>query len=229
MTEPALPSSRVCFAPPRAMPRGSWDVQIPLSDAHASAAAELFQVLACGEESAELAFDHLAESCQTHSCRVALARIAADELEHQMLLSSLRRCLPPPSPDAALHGAMRRFFMRLADRNVLVHCVRIVAIDSAVCHLLGALRRRGNPLASQTGIDSILARIHRDEARHVAIAKRCASPLLETIRGRDIVAEARDRLIQVLEFRAAAFDTLRIDPDRLFARLRGALPMGAAA
>lgn len=119
--------------------------------------------------------------------------------------------------------------MRLADRNVLVHCVRIVAIDSAVCHLLGALRRRGNPLASQTGIDSILARIHRDEARHVAIAKRCASPLLETIRGRDIVAEARDRLIQVLEFRAAAFDTLRIDPDRLFARLRGALPMGAAA
>jgi hypothetical protein len=228
MGELLLPVKRICFNPVRSNPNRSCDVPVRLCDAHAYAVAELLQVLACGEESAALAFDHLAESCQASSLRVALAGVAADELEHQVVLDCLRRSLPQPPSDAALQGAMRRFFMRLAARDVLVHCVRIVAIDSAVCHLLGALRRHGGPLAAESALSLVLRRIHRDEARHVAIAKRCAAPLLETIGGRDIAAEARERLTRVLEFRASALDVLSVDPDRLFARLRGSLRVEAA-
>jgi hypothetical protein len=113
--------------------------------------------------------------------------------------------------------------MRLADRDVHVHFVRIVAIDSAVCQILGALRRRGRPIDSDVYVCAILERIHQDEARHVAIASRCVTPLLNSARGRDIVADARDRLTQVLRLRASSLDALSVDPDQLFTRLR-ALP-----
>jgi demethoxyubiquinone hydroxylase (CLK1/Coq7/Cat5 family) len=229
MQQSPLPVSRICFAPVRLTPRRSSDVVVRLSDAHAYAVAELLQVLACGEESAAFAFDHLAERYQASSLRLALAAIADDELEHQVLLDSLRRSLPSPLPDAAFQSAMRRFFMRLGARDVLVHCVRIVAIDSAVCHLLGALRRHGSPLAAESALSAVLGRIHRDEARHVALAKRCAVPLLETTRGRDIAADARDRLVRVLELRASALDVLLVDPGRLFARLRSGLRVAGAA
>jgi hypothetical protein len=127
--------------------------------------------------------------------------------------------LPEPRPDTSLLAATRRFFMRLADRDILVHFVRIVAIDSAACQILGSLRRRTRPLAADIRVGSVLERIHRDEARHVAIASRCAAPLLKSMRGRDIVVEAREQLTQVLRLRADSLDSLAVDPDHLFARL----------
>jgi len=190
-----------------------------LSAGHAAALAELLQVLSCGEESAALTFDHLGNSWQERSLSWALARIAADEREHHGLLTGLRASLPQPRPDPSLEATMRRFFMRLADRDVMVHCVRIVAIDSAVCRVLGMLRCRGKPLADELQVGSILRRIHRDEARHVAIASRCATPLLQSVRGREIAADALEQLTQVLRLRADSLDSLSVDPDRLFARL----------
>jgi len=195
-------------------------VAVRLSADRARALAELLQVLSCGEESAALTFDHLGSSCQERSLRSALSGIAADEREHQMLLAGLSAALPQPNKDPTLEAMMRRFFMRLADRDVHIHCVRIVAIDSAVCQILGALRRRGTPIHADLRVRSILERIHQDEARHVAIASRCATPLLNSARGRDIAADARDRLTQVLGLRASSLDSLSADPDQLFARLR---------
>jgi hypothetical protein len=186
----------------------------------AEALAELLQVLSCGEESAALTFDHLGQSWHERSMCSALAGIAADEREHEILLGRLRASLPQPRRDPLLGSAMRRFFMRLADRDVQVHFVRIVAIDSAVCQILGALRRRGRPLNADVHVCSTLERIHRDEARHVSIAGRCATSLISSARGRDIAANARDRLIYVLQFRASSLDSLSVDPDQLFARLR---------
>jgi len=195
---------------------------VELDPASAAALAELLQVLACGEESAALTFDHLAGTCHERSLRSTLAAIAADEREHQILLAGLRVSLPPTPVDNALEAKMRRFFMRLADRNVLVHFARIVAIDSAMCHILGALRCRGRPLASDPVVSATLERIHRDEARHVAIASRCATPLLKSARGREIAIDTRERLINVLRLRAVSLDSLSVDPDRLFARLQAA-------
>lgn len=186
----------------------------------AAALAELLRILGCGEESAALAFEHLGNSWHDSSIRSALAGIAADERQHQLWLAGLRGSLPQPRQDPSLEASMRRFFMRLADRDVLVHLVRIVAIDSAVCHILGALRGRGKPLASDVRVSAILERIHRDEARHVAIASRCAAALLKSPRGTEIVADARQQLTQLLRLRADSLETLSVDPDRLFAHLR---------
>lgn len=191
-----------------------------LSANSAGALAELLPVLSCGEESAALTFDRLGESCQEGSLRSALTAIAADEREHQKLIAGLCAALPRPGKDPSLEATLRRFFMRLADRDVRIHCVRIVAIDSAVCQILGALRRRGTPIYSDLRVRSILARIHQDEARHVTVASRCAAPLLNSAHGRDIAADARDRLTKVLGLRASSLDALSVDPDQLFARLR---------
>ncbi len=212
-----------CFRiwPPLAAEPGYEAVR--LSADSASALAELLQVLGCGEESAALTFDHLGRSCQERSLRSALTGIAADEREHQRLLAGLSAALPQPRKDSSLEATMRRFFMRLADRDVHIHCVRIVAIDSAVCQILGALRRRGTPIHADLRVRSILERIHQDEARHVAIASGCATPLLNSARGRGIAADARVRLTEVLRLRASSLDSLSVDPDQLFARLR-ALP-----
>jgi rubrerythrin len=193
---------------------------VRLSAAHAGALGELLRILGCGEESAALAFEHLGNSWHDTSIRSALAGIAADERQHQLLLAGLRESLPQARQDPSLEATMRRFFMRLADRDVLVHLVRIVAIDSAVCHILGALRGRGKPLASDVRVSAILERIHRDEARHVAIASRCATSLLKSARGTEIVADARQQLTQLLRLRADSLDLLSVDPDRLFAHLR---------
>jgi hypothetical protein len=196
---------------------------VKLSAESAGALAELLQVLSCGEESAALTFDHLSSSWHERSLRSALTGIAADEREHQRVLARLRASLPQPRRDPSLEATMRRFFMRLADRDILVHFVRIVAIDSAVCQILGALRCRGKPLASDVQVGSVLGRIHQDEARHVAIASRYAAPLLKSARGRLIAGDAREQLTGVLRLRADSLDSLSVDPDQLFARLR-ALP-----
>jgi len=92
--------------------------------------SELLQVLSCGEESATVTFESLAHSCHEPRMRFALTQIAADERRHQVLLSGISAALPPPRMDPEFAARMRRFFMRLAHRDVLVHFVRIAALDS---------------------------------------------------------------------------------------------------
>jgi len=213
-----------CFGPVRTA--SSAVQESPLRAAHAAALAELLQVLACGEESGVLAFEHLGRSGIDRPLREALAGIAADEARHQALLANLRGTLPEPAPDPALRAAIHRFFLRLADREARVHCARIAAVDSALCQILGALRKRGRPLTTDPAAHTVLGGIHRDEARHVAIARHCSAGLLASARGRDIVVEARERLAELLELRAASLDELEVDPDLLLARLRtGHLPV----
>jgi hypothetical protein len=152
--------------------------------------------------------------------RFALQRIAADERGHQILLSRLTAALPRAQLEPAFVTKMRRFFMRLAHRDVLVHFVRIAALDSAACQFLALLRTRTGPLASDSPAGSILRRIHMDEARHVRLARECAGPLVRSRRGLEIAAEVRDELAQLIQMRAASLEALAIDPDRLDTRLR---------
>jgi len=195
-------------------------LRLRLRPAHANALAELLPVLLCGEESAALAMDHIAGSRDAQDeMRAALARIALDELEHQALLQRIRAALPVPHDDPELHAAMRRFFMRLASRDPATHCARIAAVDSAVCLLLGDLRRRRRPIALEPTLNTVVARIHRDEARHVAVMSRYAAELPRSHGGHDDVIEARHGLTRLLERRAVAMEDLGVDPDRLFKSL----------
>ena len=196
------------------------DRPLRLSATHSYAVAELVDVLAVGEDSAALTFEYMAECCSTAMLSSTLKGIAADESRHQLWLARLKQALPEPAPDVALRRLLHRFFARLADRDMRVHLVRIVALDSAVCQLLGALQSAGTPVSKDAWTSAVLRAIQRDEARHVALARRSAVPLVYTAHGKELMAEVRESLAHVLTFRAAAFDALRIDPDRLLARLR---------
>jgi hypothetical protein len=208
----------VCFGRRRRSDGGPLGLR--LRAVHADALAELLPVLLCGEESATLAMDHIAGSRDAQDeMHAALAHIAFDELGHQALLQRVRAALPAPHDDPGLHAAMRRFFMRLASRDPATHCARIAAVDSAVCLLLGELRRRSRPIASEPTLDAIVARIHRDEARHVAVTSRYAAELRSSHGADDDVVEARHGLTCLLERRAVAMQDLGVDPDRLFKRL----------
>ena len=115
---------------------------------------------------------------------------------------------------------MRRFFMRLASREPATHCARIAAVDAGVCLLLRALRSGCGPVATEPTLSSVVARIHRDEARHVAVTSRHAAQLAGVHRVRDDVVEVRHRLTRLLERRATSLERLGVDPDRLFRSLQ---------
>jgi len=117
--------------------------------------------------------------------------------EHHGLLTGLRASLPQPR-GPSLEATMRR--SSCDGRSRRHGALRaIVAIDSryATC---SDVATRGRPLASDLGVGSILQRIHKDEARHVAIASavrlRCCSRC-----GERNCADALEQLTQVLRLR----------------------------
>jgi rubrerythrin len=191
-----------------------------LAPRHALALAELLQVLSCGEESATATFESLAQSSLEPTRRSVLMQIAADERRHQLLLSTISAGLPQPQIEPGFVAMMRRFFMRLADRDMSVHFLRIAALDSAACQFLALLRARTSPLAADDRLVSVLRRIHMDEARHVRLARECAGPLAGTRKGPEIFAEVRGELAELIRMKADSVEALSIDPDRLDTRLR---------
>jgi hypothetical protein len=219
--EPPSLAGPVCFGRHQFASYDGARPRLRLSPAHAEALAELLPVLLCGEESAALAFDQIARSGDPQrEMRAALARIALDELEHQTLLQRIRAALPPSHDDPGLSAGMRRFFMRLASRDPATHCARIAAVDAGVCLLLRALRSGCGPVATEPTLSSVVARIHRDEARHVAVTSRHAAQLAGVRSVRDDVVEVRHRLTRLLERRATSLESLGVDPDRLFRSLQ---------
>jgi hypothetical protein len=216
----------VCFGRHRqSTTQDGIGVRLRLRAVHADALAELLPILLCGEESAALAMDRIGSSVRgEREMRDALARIARDEMEHQTLLQRTRAVLPQPPHDPELSAAMRRFFMQLASRDPATHCARIAAVDAAVCLLLAALRNRRGPIAMEPTLNAVVGRIHRDEARHVAVTSRYATELAGSQDVTEVAVEARFRLSRLLERRAVAMEGLGVDPDQLFQRLR-AVPL----
>lgn len=199
-----------------------------LDPQRALAAAQLLQILSCGEESATATFESLAHSSREPALRAVLMRIAADERRHQLLLATIAARLPRPPIQPAFVARMRRFLMRLADRDVRVHFVRIAALDSAACQLLGLLRTRTSALSGDNHLTSVLRSIHIDEAHHVHLARDCAGPFAGSRKAIEIMAEVRSDLAELIRMKAEAVAALSIDPDRLDARLR-AVPRWSGA
>jgi hypothetical protein len=215
------PPTSLCFA--NHCPHESREALPPLTLAtrDSEALAELLPVLICGEESAALAFARLRQTQELVAARNDLARIERDEDEHARLLTLVREALPPARDDAVLLRATRRFFLRMGERDIGRHFARIAALDSGVCVLLGALRRRRLPIASEATLSLLFARIHRDEGRHVVVARHYARSLIGSSASANIAADTRQRLVDLLIHRAATLEQLlHIDADKLFTRLR---------
>ena len=192
---------------------------VRLADRHADALAKLLPLMVCGEESASMVFASMSELALPLPV-TPLRSIAADELRHESLLSALRQALPTQPVDLRLQATLRRFFIGMADRDIGKHFARIVALDSAVCVLLGELRRGGRPLAGDMATDAVLRRIHGDEGRHVRIARQFAGAMISKTCAIDAAFGAREGLAQLMEHRADALDALQVDPSRMMRRLR---------
>ncbi len=194
-----------------------------LTASQSQALSELLALLLCGEQSAVLAFAHHAH-CRSWEARARedFTRIEADEVRHAEWIQHLQVRLPPTASDPHLSRQLKQFFARLGSPRLGVHLGRIAALDSAVCLILGSLRRtslRGDP------VSHLFESIHHDEARHVAIARSYARALCPASDLLECATETREQLIGILSLRAPALDTLGVCPDRLFKRLRN-LPRG---
>jgi rubrerythrin len=187
---------------------------------HSPALAELLSLLLCGEESAVLAFAHHAQSQKWGTrAREDFARMQIDEARHADLLQRLRLSLPPPEEDLRLRRRMKHFLMCLASPNLGIYLGHIAALDSAVCLILGRLRRTGL-CKSNSLVARVFESIHRDEARHVAIARSYARELCPSRTLLACAAETRERLTAILSARGQALDALEVCPDSLFKQLR---------
>ena len=211
----------VCFATRTAPTSVGQPPQLRLAALHQEALADLLPVLLCGEESAALAFARFSGDCEfSQRARAELQQIGNDERQHEAQLQALRQALPPATGEDEVRRAARRFFARAGGRDPGKHFARILALDSGVCVLLGALRGRGLPLATDGYVSAILARIHRDEVRHVMVSRRYAGLLLEKRQAYAVAQEMRERLAVLMALRGAALETLGVDTDRLLGRLR---------
>ena len=216
---------QICFRLANALPAASLPGPLRLGDAQAEALSELLQVFACGEESASLAFARLGDSPLEDAARRAFARVAGEELIHERLLRGLRGALPAPAPDRELRRALLRFYHRIVQVDIGLHLASIAALDSAVCLILAALLDPGRVLAQEPVASAIFRRIHRDEAGHVRLSRRIAVELVQGDMIAAVAENARLGLVGILARRGAAFDSLGIDGERLFARI-GRVPNG---
>jgi hypothetical protein len=213
---------QVCFRLPGADPHPDMAPGhlLRLGSREAEALAEVLQVFACGEESAAIAFGHLAGTSADAPVRDALSVIAAEEMAHELLLRGLRSGLPEPADDRVLRRALVRYYHGLAQDDPGQHLAGIASLDSAVCTIIAALLRSGAPLACEPRVAAAFGRIRREEAGHVRLSRRLAVDLS----GRKALGAVAERtrlgLVQVLALRGGAFDTLGANPDRLFAALR---------
>jgi hypothetical protein len=216
-----LPFGPVCFdLEPHVNPVRWSPPRLALGDRCSAALADLLPLLLCGEESAALAFGGgRARAALDGAAKAELERIRREEIVHGHLLQRLQAALPPAPVEERLRARMRRFFVTLVDPQPGRYFARIAGLDSAVCMVLGALRRKGSPLVADATVAATFARIHGDEARHVAVARRIALAYATPTLAMDVATETRRRLVRLLGERAAAFDELGVDADRLFARL----------
>ena len=216
---------QICFRLADAVPAAPLPGPIRLGDAQAEALSELLQVFACGEESASLAFARLGGSPLEDAARRAFARVAEEELIHEGLLRGLRGALPTPAPDRELRRALLRFYHGIAQADIGLHLASIAALNSAVCLILAALLEPDRVLAQEPVASAIFRRIHRDEAGHVRLSRRIAAELVQGDMIGAVAENARLGLVGILARRGAAFDSLGIDGERLFARI-GRVPNG---
>ena len=185
----------------------------------AMALARLLPLLGCGEEAAALAFDGLAEREPDSIMRRALRGIAQEERAHERMLLGLAAALPQTDQRVLTHAA-RRFHVLLGRGTALDHLARIAAVDAAVCTILSRLLRADGPIAGDAHVAALLARIRRDEARHVILSRTL---VLQRANGRNfenIAAAAREALANVLMLASDALEVLAVDPARLAKDLR---------
>jgi hypothetical protein len=193
-----------------------------LSDTQVTALGRLLPSLLCGEESAFQVFCREGDriSSQRLGESQALAcRIATEKFEHERLLRALLGCCPVPNDLSSILLHTRRFFRRMASKDIALHFARIAALDSGVCIILSTLVK---PVSHAAVLAEIFNRIRRDEARHVRFSRQHSCRLGADRSLLDSVAiRVRTDLVALLDPLANSFEDLGVDADCLFRRVIG--------
>lgn len=206
-----------CFAVPDRIVTGRLSIvlALPGGDRAAIALATLLPLLGCGEEAASLGFDGLAHHYRDDDATSrALTAIARDERVHDVLIGAMLKALLDVPVDRALQDA-RHFHIVMALGGTGLHLARIAALDAAVCVLLGRLLREGRSLAVLHMVAPVLNRIRNDEARHVRLSRRLVLDLGTSSAMRDVAAEAREALADMLSPVGDALEVLGVDAGSL--------------
>lgn len=193
-----------------------------LSETQVTALGRLLPSLLCGEESAFQIFcgeGGRLSSLQLNDSQALAYRIASDELEHERLLRALLGCCPVPGDLTSILLHTRRFFRRMASRNIALHFARIAALDSGLCIILSTLVK---PVSRAGVLAEILHRIRRDEARHVRFSRQHSCRLgAERSSLESAAIRVRTELVALLYPLANSFEELGVDADSLFRRIIG--------
>ncbi|MGE3539795.1 MAG: hypothetical protein AB7N91_20480 [Candidatus Tectimicrobiota bacterium] len=210
------PLAPVCFVSGRRRSHAPRPILHTLSDTVAEALSEAMQVLCCGEESAVLAFRGLMRQRRLPQAAIRCCQIIArEEIQHEALLRDLRGSLPSPRRDSGLIDAITHFYQSLAHQDMLRHLMQICALDSGACVIFAALCKAGKPLRNDAVVHRIFAAIHHDEARHTRASRAMVRELAAPGDYRTCMIETREKLAHLVLCRAAALETLHVDPDQL--------------
>lgn len=186
------------------------------------AVARILAILVCAEESAVNVFHHECNripAAQVVADEQALREIETEERVHAWLIHAARSHLPVPDDIDAIRRRTRRLFMRVASRDVPTHFARLTGLDSGVCISLSALLGSAKVNKIQ-GFARLIKHIRRDEATHVKKSRDHAVDLgFNPDQFHECYDLTRGGMVGMLEPIASSFETLGVDPDRLFKRL----------
>ena len=207
--------------------------------------AQLVPLLLCGEQSAVHVFhteQQRLQQTQSVDCATAteqsarlqnisskhrqlaqlnLQKIEADERLHEQALQFLLAQLPQHPLQHKSKRIAQKFYATIqqSEQSIAKHFQGIALLDSCVCILMNAV---ANSSIRDTAIAELFHLIKKDEAKHVAIARKHSELLSPQAGNHQAFAETSNLpklLVTMLESQAAAFESLGIDTHQLFAKL----------
>ncbi|MEM7467787.1 MAG: hypothetical protein AAF387_13020 [Pseudomonadota bacterium] len=192
------------------------------SEQRLEAFGRVIPLLICGEQSAISVFSTAAKM-RTSSEKLlqrAFLSIEAEEAGHELLWQSLARQLPMP---ADLRRQQRRaalFFAKLGRaESIEEHFAQISQLDSAVGAIMWCLER--SEIARDPRVQAVAEKVKRDEAKHVSVSRKFALGLgLKRDHLHELGIRMRNELIALLEPIADSIESIGIDADVMFSRIR---------
>jgi len=207
--------------------------------------AQLVPLLLCGEQSAVHVFHNEQQRLQQiisvdcampdtktaplqntvaqtqQSAQLNLQKIEADERLHEQALQFLLAQLPQHPLQHKSKRIAQQFYAKIQQpgQSIAEHFQSIALLDSCVCILMNAVAKSS---IRDSAITELFHLIKKDEAKHVAIARKYSELLCQQSGDSKAFADTRkvpELLVKMLESQAAAFENLGIDSRDLFVKL----------
>lgn len=177
---------------------------------------QVMPLLMCGEQSAALVFHREANRSESQRSANLFNSIEADEVVHDDALQAIYSDLPVSPDEAAIKRRAKRFYVAMgSDRAPADELfARIVALDSCVCSIMGAVEK--SKLGKFHPYVHVIQRIKLDEARHVGVSRQHLKWLgSDSTQTTELGLEIRSQLVELIRPETDHWETLGVDWDKL--------------